>query len=108
MAETTPLRRKIIELHPLKVKDVVTLTAAMLAVFATLLVYHLTSNEEFLKPIRQKQLDLYVEASGAASSLATLPPEGIDWNKARNDFQRLCYGPLAMFEDYQRDFDAKN
>lgn len=92
---------RLFSLTTLETKDVITFIGATIAVGIGLWQYHTTSRNEFLRPIREEQLKEYVEASGAAASLATLPPNTAEWQKAKADFRRLYFGPLAMFEDYQ-------
>jgi hypothetical protein len=83
-------------------KDVLTLVVAIAGFTVGLCQYRSTSRAEFLKPIRQAQLDLYQQASSAAARLATLPSADPEWKVAKNDFLRLYYGPLAIVEDYRR------
>jgi hypothetical protein len=82
-------------------KDFLTLLLAFVGLTVGLFQYYRTSRDEFLKPIRQAQLDLYEQASTAAARLATLPRDGDGWRGARDDFLKLYYGPLAIFEDYR-------
>jgi hypothetical protein len=65
--------------------------------------YRQTSRDQFLAPIRQAQIDLYRQASSAASRVATLPANGTDWNQAKDEFLMLYYGPLAIVEDFDHD-----
>jgi hypothetical protein len=81
-------------------KDVLTLAVAIVGLTLGLIQYHVTSRAEFLRPIRQAQLDLYQQASTAAARLSTLPRDGDAWKGARDDFLKLYYGPLAIVEDY--------
>jgi hypothetical protein len=62
--------------------------------------YRLTSLREFIKPVREAQLKLYQEASSAAAQIATLQQESPEWIKARQEFLRLYYGPLAIVESF--------
>jgi hypothetical protein len=73
---------------------------AIVGLTVGLLQYRKTSRGEFLKPIREAQLDLYQQASSAAAKLATIPRSDPEWNKARSDFLTLYYGPLAIVENY--------
>ena len=98
----------LIELKPVELKDALTLLAAVVAVAIGLFQYYHTSRGEFLKPIREKQLQLYVDASAAAATLATAPQDSDEWKKANFDFLRLYYGPLAMFEDYRHQQTSQN
>jgi hypothetical protein len=51
-----------------------------------------------LQPFRQKQLDLYIQATEAAGRLASETNED-EWEKARTTFWRLYWGPLCIVED---------
>jgi hypothetical protein len=100
----------LIHFAPIPAKDALTLVLASVAVVIGLLQYHYTSRSEFLKPVRETQLQLYVEASSAAATLATAPRSSEEWRKANLDFLRLYFGPLAMVEDYRHTVqgDDKN
>jgi hypothetical protein len=87
----------------IEIKDAITILIALGAVIAGLVQYRSTARGEFLKPIRENQLKLYVDASSAAASIATLSTDSPEWMKAKMDFLRLYWGPLAMVEDYQHD-----
>jgi hypothetical protein len=52
----------------------------------------------FMKPLLDKQLSLYFEASEAAATIAKTTDEG-ERKKATNNFWRLYYGPLVMVEN---------
>src|SRR6266704_158826 len=91
----------------METKDYVTLGLAVIGFAAGLWPYNVTSRNTFLAPIRQAQLDLYRQASSAASRLSTLSPNGDEWNQARNEFRMLYYGPLAMVENYRHTSDNK-
>lgn len=73
---------------------------AAAAVSVGLWQYVMTSKRDFIKPLREAQLALYQEASSAAAIIATRPRESEDWKKSRDNFLRLYYGPLAIFEDF--------
>jgi hypothetical protein len=85
----------------METKDVLTLAVAVVGLTLGLIQYHVTSRAEFLKPIREAQLDLYEQASTAAARISTLPRDGDGWKGARDDFLKLYYGPLTMVEDYR-------
>lgn len=53
---------------------------------------------DFMKPLLEKQLALYLEASEAASTIATTTDVN-ERKKALNNFWRLYYGPLVMVEN---------
>jgi len=93
----------LIDLQPIQTKDAVTILIALATVVAGLLQYRSSSRNEFLKPIRENQLKLYVDASSAAARIATVPVDDPEWMNAKLDFLRLYWGPLAMAEDYQHD-----
>lgn len=67
----------------------------------------LTSLREFIKPVREAQLKLYQEASSAAAQIATLQQGSPDWIKARQEFLRLYYGPLAIVESFDHATDSR-
>jgi hypothetical protein len=87
----------------MNLKDILTIGIGSAALAIGLVQYHYTSQNEFLKPIRETQLKLYVDASSAAASLATLPVDSKEWKDARADFLRLFYGPMAIVENYESD-----
>jgi hypothetical protein len=92
---------KYVDFRPIELKDALAVVVGTVAVIIGLIQYHYTSRNEFLKPIRETQLKLYVDASSAAASIATLPQNSKEWNTARSDFLRLYYGPLAIVESYK-------
>jgi hypothetical protein len=61
--------------------------------------FNLTSRNDVAKPLLQKQLDLCIEASGAAAMLAPAPTDDSPPNKPRTTFLGLYYGKLAVVED---------
>lgn len=81
-------------------KDALTIFFVVIGGIVGLYQYYSTSRNEFLKPIREEQLKLYEEASSAAALLATTSKDSDDWKKAKVEFYRLYYGPLAMVENY--------
>jgi hypothetical protein len=85
----------------MELKDILTIGVGTIALGIGLVQYHYTSRNEFLKPIRETQLKLYVDASSAAASLATLPENSKEWNDASADFLRLFYGPMAIVENFE-------
>src|SRR5262245_21542570 len=84
----------------LEMKDLVGPGVAALAVAVGVSQYRSTSQDEFLKPVREAQLKLYQEASSAAAQIAILPRESTDRTKAQQSFLSLYYGPLAIVEDF--------
>lgn len=87
--------------------------AALIAVLAGIIQYRITSGRQlaqykasaesdFIKPFREAQLRLYIEASSAAARMATLKPESPEWQKSYDDFSRLYYGPMGIVEDFER------
>jgi hypothetical protein len=89
-------------------KDWLTIIVAVLGLTFGLLQYVKSSRDEFLRPIREAQLNLYQEASSVAAKLATLPPDGAEWKAAYYDFLRLYYGPLAIVENYRHQPSSDN
>jgi hypothetical protein len=63
-------------------KDFIAPGVAVVAVAVGVWQYRLTSQSEFIRPVREAQLKLYQEASSAAL-LATLRPDAPDWIKAQ-------------------------
>jgi hypothetical protein len=80
----------------LELTDLIGPGVAVVAVAVGVWQYRLTSLREFIKPVREAQLKLYQEASSAAAQIATLQQESPEWIKARQEFLRLYYGPLAI------------
>jgi hypothetical protein len=55
------------------------------------------AQREFMKPLLQNQLSLYLQASAAAATIST-STDPVERKKAINDFWRLYEGPLIMVE----------
>ena len=55
------------------------------------------AQREFMKPLLEKQLALYFEASSAAATIARATDQG-ERKKAIDTFWRLYYGPLVIVE----------
>lgn len=55
------------------------------------------AQREFMKPLLQNQLSLYLQATAAAATIST-STDPVERNKAMNDFWRLYEGPLIMVE----------
>lgn len=83
-----------------KLTDLIGPGVAVVAVAVGVWQYRLTSQSEFIRPVREAQLRLYQEASSAAAQIATLPRESSEWTKAKQEFLRLYYGPLAIVESF--------
>jgi hypothetical protein len=83
-----------------KLTDLIGPGVAVVAVAVGVWQYRLTSQSEFIKPVREAQLKLYQEASSAAAQIATLQHESPEWTKAKQEFRRLYYGPLAIVESF--------
>ena len=81
-----------------KLADLIGPGVAVVAVAVGVWQYRLTSQSEFIRP--EAQLRLYQEASSAAAQIATLPRESSGWTKAKQEFLRLYYGPLAIVESF--------
>ena len=56
-----------------------------------------TTQREFMKPLLQNQLSIYLQASAAAATIAR-STDPVERKKAINDFWRLYEGPLIMVE----------
>ena len=56
-----------------------------------------TTQREFMKPLLQNQLSLYLQASASAATIAR-STDPIERKRAINDFWRLYEGPLIMVE----------
>jgi hypothetical protein len=82
--------------------DTITKWLALLAVACGgvygFLEYKDVVEKDFRKPFWEKQLDHYFDASSAASLLAT-SCDIHELEKAKVEFYRLFYGPLAIVED---------
>jgi hypothetical protein len=88
-------------------KDFAGSLIAVVAVGIGLWQYGVTSKRDFIQPLRTAQLDRYQEASSAAARLATLARGSDGWTKSREEFLRLYYGPLAIFEDFDHRDDKE-
>jgi len=91
----------------LELTDLIGPGVAVVAVAVGVWQYRLTSLREFIKPVREAQLKLYQEASSAAAQIATLQQGSPDWIKARQEFLRLYYGPLAIVESFDHATDSR-
>jgi hypothetical protein len=61
----------------------------------------------FMAPIRQRQQDLYFEASSAAATIASaIDPQSRA--KAEETFWRLYYGPMVFVENMEVSAEMKN
>ena len=98
---------------PVQLSDWLGPTVAFVAVVAGMLQYRITSGRQlaqykasaesdFIKPYREAQLKLYIEASSAAARMATLKPELPEWKKSYDEFSRLYYGPMGIVADFER------
>ena len=83
-----------------KLTDLIGPGVAVVAVAVGVWQYRLTSQSEFIRPVREAQLRLYQEASLAAAQIATFPHESSEWTKAKQELLRLYYGPLAIVESF--------
>ena len=83
-----------------KLTDLIGPGVAVVAVAVGVWQYRLTSQSEFIRPVREAQLRLYQEASSTAAQIATFPRESSEWTKAKQEFLRLYYGPLAIVESF--------
>jgi hypothetical protein len=84
----------------LELTDLIGPGVAVVAVAVGVWQYRLTSLREFIKPVREAQLKFYQEPSSAAAQIATLQQESPEWIKARQEFLRLYYRPLAIVESF--------
>jgi hypothetical protein len=71
---------------------------SLLTIGSTVWVATRQMNAARLQPFRQKQFELYIEATAAAGRLAS-ETDGEEWEKARTNFWRLYWGPLCIVED---------
>jgi hypothetical protein len=94
---------RIIDWAPLAAKDAIPIAIGFLTAAIGLWQYIRSARSEFLKPIREAQLHLYLEACSAAARVATLTPNSKEWNDAKADFLRIYYGPGPVLEDYKHD-----
>lgn len=85
----------------LKLNDLIGPGVALVAVAIGLWQYRSTSQNEFIKPVREAQLKLYQEASSAAAQVATLRRGTPEWTRSHQEFLKLYFGPLAIVEDFE-------
>lgn len=71
--------------------------------------YQFTSYDEFVKPVRDAELQVYKDTADIAGQIATLPKGSPEQEKLHRDFLRLYYGPLTMLQDFAhgRSEDSK-
>lgn len=67
--------------------------------------YRQNNEREFRRPLWDRQLALYFEASEAAAKVASLP-DGRQRTEALNKFWSLYLGPLVIVEDDKNVADA--
>jgi hypothetical protein len=79
---------------------------ALGAVIFGLVQYRRTSKRDFIKPLREAQLDLYREACSATALVATSPRDDGAWVKSKTEFLRLYFGPLAILENSDRESEG--
>ena len=60
--------------------------------------YYDSNRKVFRKPVWEKQISLYFDATKAASVIAT-QTNGKEWDKANAAFRSLYYGELCIVED---------
>jgi hypothetical protein len=82
-----------------KVKFFATGTAGLAFFVIGLWQFNLTSRNDVAKPLLQKQINLCIEASGAAATLSLNPTDDSPPNSPRTTFLGLYYGKLAVVED---------
>ena len=84
-----------------KVKFFVTAIGGTVLFFIGLWQFSITSRNEFAKPVLEKQLDLCIEASGAAATLAEDVRRGRDpeQNNVAITYLALYFGKLGVVED---------
>jgi len=93
----------------IELKDVIgpLITAGALAF--GVIQYGFTSYDEFVKPVREAQLQVYKETADIAGQIATLPKGSPEQEKLLHEFLQLYYGRLTMLQDFGhgRDEDSK-
>lgn len=90
---------KLVRMLPL-----VTVLLAIASFWFGVFQFYSEREKEFKKPLWEKQLEVYLEATKATATLATFirEKEGEsqkEWEKARIRFWQLYYGELAVVED---------
>lgn len=58
------------------------------------------AQREFMKPLLEKQQELYIDASAAAATIASTYDDA-ERKKAVSTFWKLFYGPLVMVENHE-------
>ncbi len=89
--------------------DIILKIAGALAVTVGIIIglwqYEATTERQFKEKFWEQQLNLYLEASKAAATLATIPKieedpiKKLERDKAQTRFWQLYYGELALIED---------
>ncbi len=82
-----------------KAKFIATAIGGFLFFIIGLWQFNLTSRNDLAKPLLQKQIDLCIEASGAAATLALKPTDDEPPVRPRTTYLGLYYGRLAVVED---------
>ena len=81
----------------LRIQAISTIALIIGGIFA-LWRYYDTTAREFQKPLWDRQVKLYFEATRVAASLTTTEP-GDEWDKLSNKFWQLYRGPMCLIED---------
>ena len=92
----------MIVFEPVQLTDLLGYVGVLTAVGSGIWQYRSSSMRDFIKPLREAQLRLYEDATSTASMLATLPRNSKQWKERHSHFLHLYFGPLAIFEDFER------
>ena len=81
--------------------SVITAFVAVAAFVVSLRQFNSQQEQEFKKPMWDKQLGLVFEVSDVAATIATLPPDSEERKKAEARFWQIYYGPIVLGENQE-------
>jgi hypothetical protein len=84
----------------IELKDMLRPVLTTLALLLGIAQYRWSSYDDFVKPVREAELKVYLEVSDTAARIAILPKGSPDRDKSRTDFLRVYYGSLTMLRDF--------
>lgn len=104
--KNTPAQKKSFFDHVESYSKLFQTVAIVIGVVLSLLQYKVNSDNEraeaakdYQKTFYQTQMNVYSEAVNATSLISTADPASADYKKGTEDFYKLFWGRMSMFED---------
>lgn len=104
--KNTPAQKKSFFDHVESYSKLFQTVAIVIGVVLSLLQYKVNSDNEraeaakdYQKTFYQTQMNVYSEAVNATSVISTADPASADYKKGTEDFYKLFWGRMSMFED---------